>query len=156
MEAIKIAVTGSTAQVIREYPVTAGAVGIAVEFSFDGSWDSLQKTAVFRAGGRTLDCLIKDSAATVPWELTQRAGCMLYCGVYGCSSDGALQIPTIWAELGEILPGADPAGDASADPTLPVWQQLTADVEQALDAIIRLQEQIINDKIASVGEEAEL
>ena len=153
MDAIKIAVTGSMAQVIQEYSVTAGAVGIPVEFTFDGSWDSLQKTAVFRAGGKTLDCLMQGNMATVPWELVQRAGCMLLCGVYGCNSDGTLQIPTVWVELGEIQPGVDPSGDESADPTLPVWQQLTEDVSQALDAIIRMQEQIINGEVTSIAEE---
>lgn len=152
MEAIEIAVTGRDAQVIRECPVTAGAVGMEVSFTFDSGWDSLQKTAVFRSGNKTYDCLMKENVATVPWELVQRPGCMLLCGVYGSNDDGSLQIPTLWVELGEVQPGADPSGDVSADPTLPVWQQLEQDISQALDAIIALQEGIIQGEIVPYEE----
>ena len=87
----------------------------------------------------------------MPWELLKRPGCRLWCGVYGTDEDGALQLPTVWVDLGEILPGADPSGDESADPTAPVWQQLTEDVEKALDEIIRLQNAIIADGIPAEG-----
>lgn len=143
MEPIQITVTGTTAAVSVSYPITAGTVGLPVEFTYDSQWQPLQKTAVFRVGSKIMDCLNAQTKAIVPWELLKRPGCRLWCGVYGTDEAGALQIPTVWADLGEILPGADPSGDESADPTLPVWQQLTEDVESALDEIIRLQETII-------------
>lgn len=143
MEAIQMTVTGTAAAVSAGHPITAGTVGLPVEFTFDSPWQSLQKTAVFRAGSKTMDCCNIENSAIVPWELLQRPGCRLWCGVFGTDAEGTLQMPTLWAELGQILPGADPSGDESADPTAPVWQQLTEDVERALDEIIRLQDAII-------------
>ena len=130
MQTMKISVTGNTAAVTCLTPVTAGTVGMPVEFTFDESWAGLTKTAVFRAGERTMDCLGLESKTTVPWELLRRPGCHLFAGVYGCNGDGSLQIPTVWADLGVILPGADPTGDVSADPSAPVWQQATAGMEK--------------------------
>ena len=130
MQIMKISVTGNTAAVTCLTPVTAGTVGMPVEFTFDESWAGLTKTAVFRVGERTMDCLGLESKTTVPWELLRRPGCHLFAGVYGCNADGSLQIPTVWADLGVILPGADPTGDTSADPSAPVWQQATAGMEK--------------------------
>ncbi len=139
MKPIKLSVSGNTAAVIQEQLPVAGTVGLPVEVTFDETWNGLDKTVVFRANGKTLDRVNVVSGTTVPWELLQRPGCQLYCGVFGCSKDGSVQIPTVWAELGVIRPGADPGGDESADPTLPVWQQLTADIEKALDEILEIQ-----------------
>ena len=72
-----------------------------------------------------------------------KPGCRLWAGVYGINETGSVQLPTVWADLGVIQPGADPSGDESAQPTLPVWQQLTRDVEEGLQAIIHLEEQLI-------------
>lgn len=130
MQAIKISVTGNTAAVTCLTPVTAGTVGMPVEFTFDESWAGLTKTAVFRVGERTMDCLGLELQTVVPWELLRRPGCHLFAGVYGCNQDGSLQIPTVWADLGVILPGADPTGDVSTDPSAPVWQQATAGMEK--------------------------
>ncbi|MBQ8910731.1 MAG: hypothetical protein IJY91_06815 [Oscillospiraceae bacterium] len=123
MKTIQITVTGNQAVVTQTAVPVSGTVGLPVEFIFDDAWEGLSKTAVFRANGRTIDRIdVKDSAA-VPWELLKNPGCRLWAGVYGTNFDGSLQIPTIWADLGIIQPGADPSGDESADPTLPVWEQ---------------------------------
>lgn len=136
MQAMKISVTGNTAAVTRLVSVTAGTVGMPVEFTFDESWAGLTKTAVFRAGNQMLDRTGLDSQTTVPWELLRKPGCHLFAGVYGYNADGSLQIPTVWADLGVILPGADPAGEESADPSVPIWKQLqdrAQDMENALN-----------------------
>ena len=44
-------------------------------------------------------------------------------GVYGADESGVV-LPTVWVSLGKIQPGADPSGDETADPSLPVWAQL--------------------------------
>lgn len=155
METIKITVTGNRAEVTSEMPVIAGTVGLPVAFTFDESWEHLQKTAVFRANGKTMDLLYLESAAEVPWELLKNPGCRLYAGVYGTAEDGSLQIPTMWADLGVIQPGADPSGDESANPALPVWQQLTQNVEIALDAILQYQTALINGEIVPIGKARE-
>ena len=123
MEAMKISVTGNEAAVTNLVPITGGMVGLPVVFSFDESWEGLEKTAVFRCGNVTLDRLYLENQTTIPWELTKKTGCHLWAGVYGCNGDGSVQIPTVWVDLGEVLPGADPSGDESADPNLPVWKQ---------------------------------
>lgn len=152
MEAIAINVTGSTAGVTKGYPIVAGTKGLPVEFTFDETWASLEKMAVFRANEKTYDQLLPGSRTTVPWELLEKPGCCLWCGVYGTAEDGKLQLPTVWVELGKIQPGADPSGDLSADPTMPVWQQLTKDVEEALDAILRMENDIISGVIKPASE----
>lgn len=143
MEPIQISVTGNSVSLASAGAVIAGTVGLPVEFTFDSAWESLEKTAVFRVNGKTMDQIHLEKTATVPWELLQNPGCRLWAGVYGSNADGSLQIPTLWADLGVIQPGADPSGDESADPTLPVWQQLTQNVENALQEIIRHQNRII-------------
>lgn len=144
MKAIKIAVSGSTATVTEGACPVSGTVGLPVEFTFDEAWEGLSITAVFRANGKSYDRIGIENTTTVPWELLQSPGCRLYCGVFGVSDDGTVQIPTVWAEIGIIQPGADPSGDESADPTLPVWQQLTADIEKAVDGILEIQMGIIS------------
>ena len=139
MKPIKVSVAGHTATVLQEQLPVSGTVGLPVEFTFDEAWEGLEKTAVFRVDGKTVDRLNVVCETTVPWELLQKTGCMLYCGVFGCNTDGSLQIPTVWAELGVIQPGVDPRKDENANPSLPVWQQLTEDIEKALDAIIEIQ-----------------
>ena len=144
MEVIEICISGSKATVTKTQPVVAGTVGLPVQFTFDEAWDQLEKTAVFRVNGKIMDKLYVENRTTVPWELLKKPGCRLWCGVYGCSEDGSVQIPTLWVDLGTVEPGADPSGDESADPDLPVWQQLTEDVEQALEEILKMQQNIID------------
>ena len=125
MDGIKIDVIGNVAKVIKKPSrITSGTIGLPVEFSFDSQWDLLRKVAVFRCG-----CLIKsvddpESGITVPWELLVAPGPMLCIGVYGINSEGTIAIPTIWANVNPVVPGADPDGDPSTDPTLPVWQEM--------------------------------
>ncbi len=150
MDTINISVSGVTASAQVPIPIVAGTVGMKVSFCFDPSWDGLEKTAVFRVGGRTMDALLTQQEAQIPWELLKKTGCHLFVGVYGINNSGTLQIPTLWADLGAIQAGADPSGDESADPTLPIWQQLTQDVEEGLQAIIRLEEKMINGEVLPV------
>ena len=124
MEAIKITVIGTQAYPISTPVLTAGTVGQSVEFIFDEAWEGLSRTAVFRAGGMTKDVVGIGTDCTVPWEVMEKTGCCLHIGVYGTNADGTKVIPTVWAKLDPILPGADPSGDESADPTLPVWEQI--------------------------------
>lgn len=125
MEITKIHVSGFTAQVMSRQPLVSGTVGMPVEFTFGEDWQDLKKTAVFRCDEITYTVLDLKDTALIPWELLRNPGCTLKAGVYGTSEDGSVQIPTMWAELGKIQEGADPSGDQSADPTLPVWQQLS-------------------------------
>lgn len=129
MEKIQIQISGATISAAEIPILTSGMVGVSVVFTFSEEWENLKKTAVFSAGGLTLDKLNLETETTIPWEIMKRAGSMLKLGVYGTNQDGTVAIPTLWVELGEIQPGADPSGAEGADPTLPVWQQVLNDNE---------------------------
>ena len=118
MNCIKIEVTGNVARVTeRPARITAGTVGLPVEFSFDSQWDGLAKTAVFRA---CRVCKISEGITTeavVPWEVLKKPGEVLLIGVYGTNKDGSVVIPTTWANVCNICESANPGGDASTDTT---------------------------------------
>ncbi len=133
MTNINMTVRGAGATAAVTGPITSGAAGIPVTFCFDETWQDLIKTAVFRAGDLTLDRVGIGESTTLPAQITGKHGCIVYIGVYGASADGTVVIPTVWAEAGTVEAGADPSGDESTDPDLPVWQQL-ADKTAALDA----------------------
>lgn len=125
MESVKIEVTSNIARVIeRPQRITAGTVGLPVEFTFDSHWEGLDKTAVFQAGRECRIVEGLESEAIVPWEVLDRPGAWLSVGVYGVNKDGSVAIPTIWANVCVINPSAHPSGDPSTDPTLPVYKQL--------------------------------
>ncbi|HBK25552.1 MAG TPA: hypothetical protein DDY90_02160, partial [Clostridiales bacterium] len=122
-----------------------GAV-VAVEYT-DPAWDSLRKTVVFR-GAETKDVLDAGSEVAIPAEVVSKAGGSLYMGVYGVDAENKVVIPTVWTELGVIQGAATPSGDASTDPSLPVWAQLQAMVGD-LDA---LDTKVKSDLVAAVNE----
>lgn len=113
----KIAVTGVRAASTKLGTLTSGMVGAKVQFTFDSSWEGLNKTAVFRCMDITKDVLNIDSEVTIPHEVLVRSGSPLYAGVYGTNADGDLVIPTRWATVGIVYSGADPSGDPSTEHT---------------------------------------
>lgn len=134
----KIKFTGATAIASNHEALTVGAVGLVVRFEFNSAWDGLHKTAVFHCGGVTKDVLDSSFPANIcpiPWECLQEEGETLYCGVYGTDSNGNIIIPSKMARLGTVHPGADPTGDESLDPTLPVWQQALNIAQDAMSQL---------------------
>lgn len=107
--------------------LTAGmSKAVTVQFVFSPEWDGLTKTAVFTNGKTTVDVLAANwdgDTVPVPHEVLAVPGRHARVGVYGADESG-VALPTVWVSLGKIQPGADPSGDASADPSLPVWAQL--------------------------------
>jgi hypothetical protein len=107
--------------------LTAGmAKAVTVQFVFSPEWDGLTKTAVFTNGKTTVDVLAASwdgDTVPVPHEVLAVPGRHARVGVYGANKSGVI-LPTVWVSLGKVQPGADPSGDASADPSLPVWAQL--------------------------------
>lgn len=122
----KVKITNNVAQVVDPQPITSGMNGATVAFVFDSTWDGYNKTLVWKAGDVTKD----DTTASgvIPGEVLAVPGVVLKVGVYGVR-DGVVT-PTVYAKLGQILPGADPSGDESTDPTLPVWVQVQEDIER--------------------------
>ena len=107
--------------------LTAGmAKAVTVQFVFSPEWDGLTKTAVFSNGKTTVDVLAANwdgDTVPVPHEVLAVPGRHARVGVYGADESGVV-LPTVWVSLGKVQPGADPSGDASADPSLPVWAQM--------------------------------
>lgn len=135
MEIAQIRVNGTNCESMYLKRIPAGASGLKVRIDFDEhSWGSLKKTAVFR-GCVTRDVLDPEGEVLVPAEVIAEPGENLYIGMYGVNADGNTVIPTVWANLGEILEAADPSGDESTDPVLPVWAQLQADCAQQREQI---------------------
>ena len=121
---IQITCKGNSAICTRTERLTSGMVGLQCKFEFDGAWDGLAKMAVFTAGNEKRDVLLTGAICDVPPEVMRKPGYQLVIGVYGTNADGTLVIPTCYAMCGGIGPGADPSGDESTDPTLPVWGQM--------------------------------
>ena len=111
--------------------LTAGmAKAVTVEFVFSDDWSGLTKTAVFSNGKTTVDVLAANwdgDTVHVPHEVLAVPGRHARVGVYGADESGVV-LPTVWVSLGKVQPGADPSGDASADPSLPVWAQLQSQI----------------------------
>lgn len=134
----KIKFTGATAIASNHEALTVGAVGLVVRFEFNSAWDGLHKIAVFHCGGVTKDVLDSSFPANIcpiPWECLQEEGETLFCGVYGTDSNGNIIIPSKMARLGTVHPAADPTGDESLDPTLPVWQQALNIAQDAMSQL---------------------
>ena len=124
MKIAEVKVAKTTCETTRLVPIPKGIVGATVSIEYtDSAWDGLQKTVVFRSAV-TKDVLAAGNEVVVPAEVVSRAGVNLYMGVYGVGADGRMVIPTIWTELGLVNGAAAPSGDASSDPSLPVWAQI--------------------------------
>ena len=127
MTQFAITVTGN--QAVRTHQagiLPAGMTGAAVTVTFDEAWEGLQRMAVFRCGKTVVDVPMADTAAIPPKALLPDE--KLYLGLYG--TDGTTTvIPTVWVELGLVEAAADPSGDESTDPTLPIWATLQAQID---------------------------
>lgn len=126
MEVAKIQVGGTCACAYEKKTIRAGMVGVTVSFAFDEYWNGLDKIAVYRCGGVVRDEYLEGDTGTIPAEVLTKSGFDLEIGVYGTDAEKQIAIPTCWANLGVVRPGADPSGDPAADPSLPIWAQILA------------------------------
>ena len=136
MTSIKLIVRGAEASAEVSGILTAGMVGIPVTIDFDDSWEGLSRNLICRGGlgyenfeGIAKTILGIETSAKVAPEVMV-AGKVLYLGIEGYNDDGTLVIPTIWASCGAIQDGAKTEGECSEDPTLPIWSQLQAKLDQ--------------------------
>lgn len=125
--------TGANGTMTETDMLTSGMVGRQVKLEFSEEWNDLSKTAVFSNGIVTKDVMEVTDVVTIPREVLAKSMTQLYVGVYGISPDGETVVPTVWAEGPRILPGADPSGDCSTAPQLPVWAQLQYQMKYILD-----------------------
>ena len=130
MNIASIRVLGTFAVATVHERIPAGIVGATIRVSYDDpAWDGLTKTVIFKSNV-TKDVITNDEIITIPAEVIEVPGSMLHIGFYGISSDGEVAIPTIWLLIGTAETAADPSGDTSTDPSLPVWAQLQMQIDK--------------------------
>lgn len=142
MELATIHVSGVNAKVVQKAPVPVNIIGGYVDVIFDDDWDGLVRTAVIH-GAKDLDVVNVGNRFEIPQETVSESGIRLKVGFYGVSQDGGRGIPTLWADLGVIQEAADPSGDESTDPALPVWAQLEARIGDLNDLDTQAKETIV-------------
>lgn len=115
-------------------PVTSGSVNVyPVQFEFSGDWDGLSRTAVFQADGEPVSMLLDESGTcSIPWEVLAKPGIRLRAGVYGTKGT-EIVLPTIYADLGEILRGVTMPDGGTYPPTPELWEQALAGKGDALN-----------------------
>ena len=147
---IKVTFNKTCGRCVQSEPLTSGMVGQTVEFEYSTDFDGLTLTAVFTNGKTTVDVLNPDKQCVIPHEVLDTVGTVVRVGIYAVKGD-ELVIPTVYATIGIVLKGADPSGDVSADPTLPVWAQLQTLIGDLDD----LETEAKNNLVAAINEAAQ-
>ena len=147
---IKITANGVCARAQRLEPLTSGMVGAKVAFELSPDFDGLTVTAVFTNGAVTKDVLNPGDECFIPPEVLESAGKTVKVGIYAVRGS-ELVIPTVYAPIGVVLPGADPSGDTSTSATLPVWAQ----VEAMIGSLDDLTTDVKNNLVAAINEAAQ-
>ena len=147
---IKITANGVCARAQRLEPLTSGMVGAKVAFELSPDFDGLTVTAVFTNGAVTKDVLNPGDECFIPPEVLETAGKTVKVGIYAVRGS-ELVIPTVYAPIGVVLPGADPSGDTSTSATLPVWAQ----VEAMIGSLDDLTTEAKNNLVAAINEAAQ-
>lgn len=119
---------------IRREAVASGSVNAySARFSFSDDWNGMTRTVIFRAGTESRSVLLSnDNVAVIPWEVLKKPHVHLFCGVYG-TRDGDTALPTIWADMGLIWQGAEPAENEAQPPMPNIWEQKLAAKADGLD-----------------------
>ena len=144
----KIKVKGATVNTVYRKVIPAGIIGAKVEIDYaDDIWGGLHKTVVFR-GTVTKDVVTDANIVTMPPEVAEKPLHQLSIGVYGVDADGNIAIPTIWADLGSVRDSANPSGDTTTDPSLPVWAQ----IQGMIGNLDELDTEAKNNLVAAVNE----
>ena len=123
---------------LRE-PLTSGMVGQTIHFEYSHDFDGLMITAVFTDGKNTVNVVNPGSECIIPHEVLTTVGATVQVGIYAVKGD-ELIIPTVYATIGIVLKGADPSGDESTEPSLPVWAQIQGDVSDLDTRVTELEE----------------
>ena len=144
---IKITANGVCARAQRLEPLTSGMVGAKVEFVLSSDFDGLTVTAVFTNGAVTKDVLNPGDECFIPPEVLETAGKTVKVGIYAVRGS-ELVIPTVYAPIGVVLPGADPSGDTSTSAALPVWAQ----IEAMIGSLDDLTTEAKNNLVAAINE----
>lgn len=147
---IKVIYNKTCGRCVQSEPLTSGMVGQPIEFEYSPDFDGLTLTAVFTNGKTTVDVLNPDKQCVIPHDVLDTVGTVVKVGIYATKGN-KLVIPTVYATIGIVLKGADPSGDVSADPTLPVWAQIQGIIGNLND----LTTEAKNSLVAAINEAAQ-
>ena len=120
---IKVIYNKVCGRCVQSEPLTSGMVGQPIHIEYSHDFDGLAVTAVFTDGKNTVDVVNPGNECIIPHEVLTTVGAIVKVGIYAVRGN-ELVIPTVYAAVGIVLKGADPSGDVSVDPTLPVWAQI--------------------------------
>lgn len=147
---IKVIYNKTCGRCVQSEPLTSGMVGQPIELEYSSDFDGLTLTAVFTNGKTTVDVLNPGNQCVIPHEVLDTVGTLVKVGIYAVRGN-ELVIPTVYANIGIVLNGADPSGDVSADPTLPVWAQIQGIIGDPND----LTTEAKNNLVAAINEAAQ-
>ena len=147
---IKVIYNKVCGRCVQSEPLTSGMVGQPIHFEYSHDFDGLTLTAVFTNGKTTVDVLNPGNQCVIPHEVLDTVGTLVKVGIYAVRGN-ELVIPTVYANIGIVLKGADPSGDVSADPTLPVWAQIQGIIGNLND----LSTEAKNNLVAAINEAAQ-
>lgn len=147
----QISVTKTSSDVM-----TSGSQNVyPIQFTFSNEWAYLERVAVF-ATDMTKDgpqanpvynvLLDPTNRCFVPWEVNLIHSNHVYVGVFGVM-DGKVVLPTVWADLGNVLLGVTTGVDIE-DPTPEIYQQILGqlgDIKSEFKEVMDSQLDIIND-----------
>ena len=133
---------------LRE-PLTSGMVGQTIHFEYSHDFDGLMITAIFTDGKNTVNVVNPGNECIIPHEVLTTVGAVVKVGIYAVRGD-ELVIPTVYATIGVVLKGADPSGDVSVDPTLPVWAQM----QEIIGDLDDLETEAKNNLVSAINEAA--
>ena len=152
MNIADIVVNQTTGVCTMRKRIPAGAAGLTATVHFaDPLWDRMEKKVVFR--GRELEKIadrFDGTTAVIPAEVISEPDTVLYFGIWGHEREGILQLPLIEVRLGTTERATQPGSDPDADPTLPIWAQLQAEIEQLKQSGVSEEKiaQVVNDYLA--------
>lgn len=147
---IKVIYNKVCGRCVQSELLTSGMVGQSIEFEYSPDFDGLTLTAVFTNGKTTVDVLNPGNQCVIPHEVLDTVGTLVKVGIYATKGN-EIVIPTVYATIGIVLKGADPSGDVSADPTLPVWAQIQGIIGNLND----LNTEAKNNLVAAINEAAQ-
>ena len=144
MTSIVFTATGADAQAEVNGKLTAGMVGVTVQFQLDRAWEGLNIIATFEGSGALISVPLLSYMegavplnvqayrvidTDVPWEVLQKANTRLRIGLEGRLVDGTIVITTVWARAGYIEAGALATGEEANQPTPGIYDQIMAAIE---------------------------
>ena len=147
---IKVIYNKVCGRCVQSEPLTSGMVGQPIELEYSADFDGLTLTAVFTNGKTTVDVLNPGNQCVIPHEVLDTVGTLVKVGIYAVRGNERV-IPTVYATIGVVQNGADPSGDVSIDPTLPVWAQTQAMIGNLND----LTTEAKNNLVAAINEAAQ-